>query len=138
MPRSYQAEALKGEWNNKLEIENKFRRFRWGYVLRFIRARYKDFNAFLIYALDLGEEAVKNHQGKYVVQKKTPSYLYIHLTSFPSNQSFQKFLQKISPKDSKMQLLISGGITDSYKYSLPQNVNFLKSFPEVLTYIQSL
>jgi hypothetical protein len=33
MAGSYQADALKGDRNNKLEIENKFRRFRWGYVL---------------------------------------------------------------------------------------------------------
>jgi DNA-binding transcriptional MerR regulator len=75
---------------------------------------------------------------KYVIDHKQPQYIYIHLTSIPARMNLQKFITSISQASTSKQVAISGYITDYYKKALPQNITFLKSFPQVLAYISSL
>lgn len=74
----------------------------------------------------------------YLLQVKQPNYLYLHLTSFPRQQSFQKYITVMSEQAKDSQLIISGWATQLYRKALPHNVFFLKSFNEVISYISAL
>lgn len=72
---------------------------------------------------------------QYVVQVKKPAILYTHLTSFPRQLQFEKFLQQLSLKAPSSKTLISGAVTSLYQRQIPENIKFLKSLPEVISYI---
>ncbi len=74
----------------------------------------------------------------YLLGVKQPDYLYLHLTSFPRQHSFQKYLSITSEQASKSQVIISGWATQLHRKPLPDNVQFLKSFNEVISYIAAL
>lgn len=73
----------------------------------------------------------------YLVQIKSPQYLYLHLTSFPRQQSFQKYISQLSSQFTMGQVLVSGAVVQNQKFSLPANVHFLSSIREVITYIST-
>lgn len=75
---------------------------------------------------------------QYVIQAKKPSVLYLHLTSFPRQFRFEKFLSQLSSSAGSSRILISGSLVRSYQKELPSNAEFLQSFAQVLTYIHSL
>jgi DNA-binding transcriptional MerR regulator len=74
----------------------------------------------------------------YVLQIKQPSFLYLHLTSFPGRLHFGKFLQQLSSQPVSCKILISGGVTNSYQKPVPSNVIFFQSFFQLNTYISSI
>lgn len=75
---------------------------------------------------------------KYIVQAKAPEFLYTHLTSFPSQLHFEKFLQQISAQSGKAKVLVSGAVITNYSKTLPPNVTFLQSFQQVTTFISGM
>jgi DNA-binding transcriptional MerR regulator len=75
---------------------------------------------------------------QYLAQIKTPPYLYSHLTSFPHQHNFQKYLSTLSGFLPKSQILISGNLVRLHKKPPPPNVSFLQSFSSVITYISSI
>jgi len=74
---------------------------------------------------------------QYVMIEKKPEYLYIHLTSIPHKLNIQRFLSFLGDAPYPYEVKLSGSITESYKKPLPQNISFLKSFSEVLSYISA-
>ena len=75
---------------------------------------------------------------RYLFEMKAPEYLYLHLTSFPRQQSFQKFLATLSGYAGNASVLVSGSTVDSYKKQLPENVRFLPSMSAVVSFVSSL
>lgn len=71
---------------------------------------------------------------EYIIGVKNPDVLYVHLTSFPRQHSFQKFLNTIGPAAGKAPVLISGAVARNPRPA-PENIVFLKSFAEVKSYI---
>jgi DNA-binding transcriptional MerR regulator len=74
----------------------------------------------------------------YVVNIKSPYYLYLHLTSSPPRLNFQKFISNLCNSNPQCKILLSGFINDNVVRSLPSNVVFLQSLPQVLAYISKL
>lgn len=75
---------------------------------------------------------------KYLLEIKTPAYLYLHLTSFPRQQNFQKFLASIAGYATRSKVLISGSTVEGYKKALPANISFLPTMNSVVTFLNSL
>lgn len=75
---------------------------------------------------------------EYVAKLKKPDYLYCHLTSVAHNFNFEKFLNNYHQKIGSYKLIVSGLLTQGYKKSIPQNIEFKKSLGEVMEYIASL
>jgi DNA-binding transcriptional MerR regulator len=75
---------------------------------------------------------------QHAVLVKEPGYLYLHLTSFPRHQQFQKFIATLSSSVPNSKILLSGSAVQHYKKSLPPNVRLLSSFSDVTTYLASL
>jgi DNA-binding transcriptional MerR regulator len=74
----------------------------------------------------------------YLLEVKKPDHLYLHLTSFPRQHNFQKYLSTMAEYAKDSQLIFSGWATQLYRKPLPPNVHFLKSFHEVISYISAL
>ncbi len=75
---------------------------------------------------------------KYIVQAKPPEFLYTHLTSFPRQLHFEKFLQQLGTQSGEAKVLISGAVVSNYSKALPPNVTLLQSFQQVTTFISGL
>lgn len=74
----------------------------------------------------------------YVSELKSPTFVYTHLTSVASNFNFEKFLNKVGATLPKYSVLVSGLLTQSYKKSVPSNVNLKRSLPEVMDYLSQI
>jgi DNA-binding transcriptional MerR regulator len=74
----------------------------------------------------------------YVADLKAPTFLYTHLTSVASNFNFEKFLGKVGATISNYSVVVSGLLTQSYKKTIPANVNLKRSLPEVMDYLGKL
>lgn len=74
----------------------------------------------------------------FVVEKKAPVYLYLHLSSFPLKQNFVKYIHTLSEECAGSQILLSGSLIDYYKKPLPPNVEPLRSLTAVTSYISAL
>ncbi len=75
---------------------------------------------------------------EYVVNLKKPNYLYSHLTSVGHNFNFDKFISAITKKFAGTPIIISGLLTQSYEKKIPQQINFKKSFAEVMEFVSAL
>lgn len=75
---------------------------------------------------------------QYIVQVKKPDYLYLHLTSFPRQLHFEKYMQQLGSQSGATKILISGSVISGYSKPLPATISFLKSFSEVSSYISTL
>jgi methanogenic corrinoid protein MtbC1 len=75
---------------------------------------------------------------QYLIEVKQPQYLYLHLTSFPRQQQFQKFISTLSAYAAQSKILLSGGIVQTYKKPMPENVAYLPSFTAVKDYVESI
>ena len=75
---------------------------------------------------------------QYVIRLKSPQIIYIHLSSSPSKNSFQKFIQGLSAADPKVNVVLSGHVTESLKKSTNSSVILLQTLSQVITYISSL
>ena len=75
---------------------------------------------------------------QYVLQSKRPAYLYLHLTSFPRQHEFKKFMLALSSSAKDAKVLISGTAVQTVKEKFPENLVFLRSFSEVTDHIDSI
>ncbi|WP_132052550.1 MerR family transcriptional regulator [Pseudocnuella soli] len=71
----------------------------------------------------------------YVVEIKQPQFIYLHLTTAPSNTRFERLLHQLGQYNA--QALISGFVA-SRSYSAMPNIRFLQSLPEVVQTIDTL
>lgn len=74
----------------------------------------------------------------YLFEVKTPQYLYLHLTSFPRQMSFQKYLTQISQQAPECNIIISGVMANGQKRPDLPNIRFLQTLPEVVSFISAL
>ncbi|MEO6729718.1 MAG: MerR family transcriptional regulator [Ferruginibacter sp.] len=75
---------------------------------------------------------------EYVVNLKKPHYLYSHLTAVGHNFNFDKFILTITKKFAGTPIIISGILTQSYERKIPPQINFKKSFSEVMEFVSAL
>jgi DNA-binding transcriptional MerR regulator len=75
---------------------------------------------------------------EYVVKLKNPNYIYSHLTSIGQKFNFDKFLANITKKFANTPVVISGQLTQSYEKKIPPQINFKKSFSEVMEFVSGL
>jgi DNA-binding transcriptional MerR regulator len=75
---------------------------------------------------------------QYIFKSKNPPYLYLHLTSFPHRQNFQKYIDTLSSYTASSSILVSGSAVHFFRKHLPANITFLPSFSEVTSYINAL
>jgi MerR family transcriptional regulator, light-induced transcriptional regulator len=75
---------------------------------------------------------------EYVVNLKKPTYLYSHLTSLGHNFNFDKFILSITKKFAGTPIIISGLLTHSYEKKIPPQINFKRSFAEVMEFVSAL
>ncbi len=68
----------------------------------------------------------------FIVDSKKPAYIYCHLTVAGSNFNFEKFLHNLHSRLPQSPVIISGSITQTYKKSVPSNIEFKKSLKEVI------
>jgi DNA-binding transcriptional MerR regulator len=78
------------------------------------------------------------HDVEYVVNLKKPQYLYSHLTTAGHNFNFDKFILAITKRFASTPIIISGQLTQSLEKKMPQQVNFKKSFSEVMEFVSGL
>ncbi|HZH64462.1 MAG TPA: MerR family transcriptional regulator [Flavisolibacter sp.] len=74
----------------------------------------------------------------YVVEAKSPSSLYLHLTSFPGQPKFQRLLLQLQKDAKDCTIIISGYVAQLIKRQPIQNVELLQSLSSVQAYISSL
>ena len=74
---------------------------------------------------------------EYIVQIKSPQYLYLHLTSLPRQLKFSRFLQEL-PGSSQTKIIISGHVAQLVRRQNSENVLLLQSLNSVQAYIASV
>lgn len=74
----------------------------------------------------------------YLMRLRQPDHIYLHLTSFPPQHSFQKYIHLLAAQAGQIPIHISGSVTHAYKRSWPEQIQLLKSFMEVTAYISSV
>jgi DNA-binding transcriptional MerR regulator len=75
---------------------------------------------------------------EYILNAKTPSFVYTHLTSVAHNFNFEKFLLNCQSRLGKNQLIVSGRLSQTYKKKIPDNVVLKRSLPEVMDFIATI
>lgn len=75
---------------------------------------------------------------EYVTTLKKPDYLYCHLTTVGQNFNFDKFISTLTKRFKDTPTVISGLLTHSYQKKIPAQINFKKSFPEVMEFVATL
>ncbi len=75
---------------------------------------------------------------EYVVNLKKPTYLYSHLTSLGNNFNFDKFILTVTKKFTGTPVIISGLLTHAYEKKIPPQINFKRSFSEVMEFVSAL
>lgn len=73
-----------------------------------------------------------------VVNIKKPAYIYTHLTSMNAKFDLNKFILNASTKFPKTPVIISGSVIKAHKKNIPAPVKLLKSFSEVMDFIDLL
>jgi len=73
----------------------------------------------------------------YLVKIKKPAFLYLHITTFPRQLSFQKYISSLSLQAPDSNILISGAIAQKQKNLPHSNIQYLQSFAEVVLYIDN-
>lgn len=75
----------------------------------------------------------------FVVDLKKPDYIYTHLTTVIREFNFDKFINNLKNQFPQNKVIISGLMAQTYEEKLlPPNFRFLKSFTEVIDFIDSL
>lgn len=75
---------------------------------------------------------------EYVVRLKNPDYIYSHITSIGHKFNFDKFISNLVKKFSSTPIIISGRFTQVYEKKIPSQINFKKSFSEVMEFVSGL
>jgi len=74
----------------------------------------------------------------FLIQAKPVEYIYLHLTSFPRQQSFARYIQLLAAEATDAKILISGSAASGFRKPLPSNVTFLPSVSAAVSYISSI
>jgi DNA-binding transcriptional MerR regulator len=74
----------------------------------------------------------------YLFEVKKPSYLYLHLTTFPRQLSFQKYLTLLSQQAPECKVVISGCMAQGQRRADLPNITFLQTFSSMVQFIQSI
>ena len=74
----------------------------------------------------------------YVVEHKSPDFIYTHLTSVSNLFNFDRFIQQSQKRFRSIPLIISGRLASIYDKPIPPNVHFKKSLQEVITFVSEL
>lgn len=74
----------------------------------------------------------------YLFEVKKPNYLYLHLTTFPKQLSFQKYLTMLSHQAPECKIIISGCMAQGQRRSDLPNITFLQTFTSMVQFIQSI
>ena len=74
---------------------------------------------------------------EYIVQIKSPQYLYLHLTSLPRQLKFSRFMQQLT-NGAETKVIISGYVAQLVKRQVMENVLLLQSLSSVQAYIASV
>ncbi|MDB5208768.1 MAG: MerR family transcriptional regulator [Flavisolibacter sp.] len=74
----------------------------------------------------------------YIIEAKSPSCLYLHLTSFPGQPKFQRLLLQLQKDAKDCTILISGYVAQLIKRQPIQNVELLQSLSSVQAYITAI
>ena len=74
----------------------------------------------------------------YVVEHKSPDFIYTHLTSVSNLFNFDRFIMQSQKRFSSIPLIISGRLASIYDKSIPPNVHFKKSLQEVTAFVTEL
>ena len=75
---------------------------------------------------------------EYVVKLKKPNYLFTHITAAGGHFHLDKFIANINKRFSGIPMVISGKLTHAYEKKIPPQMNFKKSFQDVLEFIAAL
>ena len=75
---------------------------------------------------------------KYIVEVKQPAFLYTHLTSFPRQLQFKKFVNLLGALGGNTKILLSGGVVSRHSEPWPSNIKALKTLGELTSFISSL
>ena len=75
---------------------------------------------------------------KYIVQAKRPAFLYTHLTSFPRQLQFKKFVNQLGDLGGETKIMLSGGVVSRSSEPWPANTKALKTLQELTLFISSL
>lgn len=74
----------------------------------------------------------------YVVDRKTPDFVYTHLTSVAGNFYLEKFLLNLYNRMPDTSFVVSGQITQDYKKSVPSNISLRQSLASVMEYVNTI
>jgi methanogenic corrinoid protein MtbC1 len=75
---------------------------------------------------------------EYVVDAKSPDFIYAHLTSLAHNFNIERFLNNVKAHIHGCPVYISGPVTTTYKKEIPPTIHFKKSLEEVKHFIAAL
>lgn len=75
---------------------------------------------------------------EYIVQHKSPDFIYTHLTSVSNAFSFERFLGQIMSRTGNASLVISGRMASTYEAKIPSQIVFKKSIREVVDFVETL
>lgn len=75
---------------------------------------------------------------QYILEVKTPKYLYLHLTSYPGHNKFQRLLQQLSQDTSGATIVISGFVAQLVKRVSHPTIQLLQSLSNVQSYINAV
>lgn len=73
----------------------------------------------------------------YLFKIKTPDYVYLHLTSFPRQLSFQKYISALSSQVPSAQILLSGSMIHYTKLPTNTNITAFQTFSEVVSFVNN-
>jgi DNA-binding transcriptional MerR regulator len=73
-----------------------------------------------------------------LIELKAPEYLYLHLTSFPHQHNFQKFIAKLSQQAGKSKVLISGSIVQGQRKPTQPGISLFQSFGELTSCLETI
>jgi methanogenic corrinoid protein MtbC1 len=74
---------------------------------------------------------------EYVVQVKQPSYIYLHLTTYPQSR-FQRMVHFLQKAATDSTLVLSGYMAQVYEKKASENVVLLQSLRTVQSYIKAV
>ena len=75
---------------------------------------------------------------EYVVNLKSPDYLYCHLTALTLKFNFDKFISHLTQKLTGITIVLSGQLTHGFEKKIHPPIFFKKSFSDVMEFISGL
>lgn len=75
---------------------------------------------------------------EYIVHVQKPKFIYTHLTSFPGNTKFQRFMNQLSSFAGKSTIFLSGFVAQLFEKPQWPHVVLLRSLSAVQAQIQSI